>query len=63
VKVVGKVPTSDNSYEVVAPADGKTAFVSAVQSDYVLKIDLEKGEVSGKAATGQGPDGVALAGM
>ncbi|HEX8287882.1 MAG TPA: YncE family protein [Pyrinomonadaceae bacterium] len=48
---------------IVFSKNGKTAFVSAVQSDYVLKIDLEKGEVSGKAATGQGPDGVALAGM
>lgn len=43
--------------------DGKTAFVTAVQSDVVLKIDLEKGEIVGKTAGGQAPDGLALAGM
>jgi YVTN family beta-propeller protein len=48
---------------IVFSKDGKTAFVSAVQNDYVLKIDLEKNETVGKAATGQAPDGVAVAGI
>ncbi len=48
---------------IVFSKDGKTAFVSAVQADFVLKIDLEKGEVTGKAVSGTAPDGVALAGI
>lgn len=48
---------------IVFSKNGKTAFVTAVESDFVLKIDLEKSEVIGKVATGQVPDGVALAGM
>lgn len=43
--------------------DGKLAFVSVTQADFVLKIDLEKGEVIGKAATGKASDGIALTGM
>ena len=48
---------------IVFSRDAKLAFVSAVQNDFVLKIDLEKFEVLGKAASGQSPDGVALGGM
>ncbi len=48
---------------VVTSKDGKIAFLSVVQPDCILKIDLEKGEIIGKAETGQGPDGVALSGM
>lgn len=48
---------------IVFSKNGKIAFVSAVQEDFVLKIDLEKYEVLGKAATGLAPDGVALGGM
>lgn len=43
--------------------DGKLAFVSVTQGDFVLKIDLEKGEVIGKVATGKASDGIALVGM
>ena len=43
--------------------DGKLAFVSVTQSDFVLKIDVEKGEIIGKVATGKASDGIALAGM
>lgn len=48
---------------LVFSKDGKIAFVTAVQSDVVLKIDLEKGEVVGTAVSGQAPDGIALTGM
>lgn len=48
---------------IVFSKDGKFAFVSAVEKDFVLKIDLEKMEVVAKAETGKAPDGVALAGM
>jgi len=48
---------------IVFSKDGKTAFVSAVQEDFILKIDLEKGETIGKTVSGQAPDGLALAGI
>lgn len=48
---------------IVFSRNGKFAFISAVQEDYVLKVDLTKYETVGRAATGQAPDGVALAGM
>jgi YVTN family beta-propeller protein len=48
---------------IVFSKDGKFAFVSAVEKDFVLKIDLEKLETVAKAETGKAPDGVALAGM
>lgn len=48
---------------IVFSKDGKIAFVTAVQNDFVLKIDLEKGEVIGKVDIGQGPDGIALFGI
>lgn len=44
---------------LVFSADGKTAFVSAVQTDGVLKIDAEKFEILGRAETGNAPDGLA----
>lgn len=47
---------------VVFSADGNTAFVSAVQPDAVLKVDLEKMVVAGRVETGQAPDGLALVG-
>lgn len=43
--------------------DGKLAFISTTQGDFVLKIDLEKGEVIGKVETGKASDGIALTGM
>ena len=42
--------------------DGRTAFVSAGDPDIVLRIDLEKGEVTGRVETGKVPDGIAVAG-
>lgn len=48
---------------IVFSRDAKIAFVSAVQDDVILKIDLEKYEVTGRAPSGAAPDGVALGGM
>lgn len=48
---------------VTISKDGKTAFISAGQPDSVLKIDLDKFEITGKIETGQVPDGIALIGM
>jgi DNA-binding beta-propeller fold protein YncE len=44
-------------------ADGKTAFVTAVEPDAVLKIDLAKMAITGSADPGKGPDGVAVFGF
>lgn len=43
-------------------ADGKTAYISVVQPDAVLKVNLDTGEVTGRVVTGNGPDGIAVAG-
>ncbi|HEX6279163.1 MAG TPA: YncE family protein [Pyrinomonadaceae bacterium] len=43
-------------------ADGKTAYVTVVEPDAVLKINLDSGEVTGRVVTGNGPDGIAVAG-
>jgi YVTN family beta-propeller protein len=48
---------------IIFSKDGKTAFVTAAQPDIVLKIDLEKGIVTGKTESGQVPDGVAVFGF
>lgn len=48
---------------VAISADGKWAFVTANEPDTVLKIDLEKMEIAGRAEPGKGPDGVAVAGI
>ncbi|MDQ3798141.1 MAG: YncE family protein, partial [Acidobacteriota bacterium] len=48
---------------IVFSKDARLAFISAVEQDWILKIDLEKYEVLGKVAGGQAPDGVALGGM
>ena len=42
--------------------DGKTAYVTVVEPDAVLKINLDSGEVTGRVETGSGPDGIAVAG-
>jgi DNA-binding beta-propeller fold protein YncE len=47
---------------LVFSKDGKTAFVSVVQTDGVLKIDTEKFEILGRAETGNAPDGLAYYG-
>jgi YVTN family beta-propeller protein len=48
---------------IVFSKDGKIAFVSAVEADFVLRIDLDKAEVTGKTTTGLAPDGLAVAGI
>ncbi len=43
--------------------DRRTAFFTVVQPDEVIKVDLVSGEVKGRVGVGNGPDGIALAGM
>lgn len=62
-KEVKRIKLESVPLGIVFSKNGKFAFVTAVESDYVLKIDLEKSEVLGKAEVGRAPDGVALAGM
>jgi DNA-binding beta-propeller fold protein YncE len=47
---------------LVFSKDGKTAFVSVVQTDGVLKINTEKFEILGRSETGNAPDGLAYYG-
>ncbi len=62
-KEVKRIKLESQPLGIVFSRDSKFAFVTAVQEDFVLKIDLEKGEVVGKMATGKVPDGIALVGM
>lgn len=62
-KEIKRIKLESAPLGVVFSKDGKTAFVTAVQPDAVLKIDMEKFEVTGKAETGKVPDGIALTGM
>ncbi|MEO8648803.1 MAG: YncE family protein [Acidobacteriota bacterium] len=48
---------------VVFSADSKTVFVSMNEPDAVIKLDLESGQIKGRAEIGKGPDGIALAGI
>jgi YVTN family beta-propeller protein len=48
---------------IVFSADGRTAYVSLVQPDAVVKIDLDKMEVTGRVDSGKGPDGIAVFGI
>ena len=48
---------------IVFSRDSKTAFVTTIQQDSVIKIDLEKMEVTTTGKTGAGPDGIAVAGI
>ncbi len=44
----------------VITKDSKFAFVITVQDNFVVKVNLEAGEVVGKLAVGKAPDGIAL---
>lgn len=62
-KEIRRIKLESVPFGVAFSADGKTAFVTAVQPDVLLRVDLEKGEVTGSVETGDGPDGVAVAGV
>ncbi|MBX3243126.1 MAG: YncE family protein [Acidobacteria bacterium] len=62
-KEVRRIQLESVPLGVAFSADGKTAFVTAVQPNLLLRVDLEKGEVTGSVETGDGPDGVAVAGV
>lgn len=63
MKVTAKVPTRADPHEVVISADSKTAFVTSVETDSVLRIDIEKMEVTHRVEIGKGPDGTAVFGQ
>ena len=48
---------------VAFSADGKTAFITLNDPDIVIKVDLDKKEITGRFETGKGPDGVAVFGL
>ncbi len=62
-KEIKRIKLDTTPMGIVFSADGKTAFVTVVQPDAVYKINLESGEVTGRATTGTGPDGIAVAGV
>lgn len=62
-KEVKRIKLESAPLGIIFSKDGKTAFVSAVQADVVLKINMEKGEISSMVETGKVPDGIAIAGM
>ena len=62
-KEVKRIKLESSPLGIVFSADGKTAFVSVGEPDFILKINLESGEVLGKIDTGKAPDGIAVAGI
>ncbi|HVF30723.1 MAG TPA: hypothetical protein VNA22_07110, partial [Pyrinomonadaceae bacterium] len=62
-KEAKRIKLDSNPMGIAFSADGKVAFVSVVQPDLVLKINLETGQVLGSVDTGKAPDGVAVAGI
>lgn len=62
-KEIKRISLESYPLGLIFSKDSKLAFISTTQADFVLKIDLEKGETIGKVATGKASDGIALAGM
>lgn len=62
-KVLRRLKLESVPMGIVFSADGKTAFVTANQPDAVLRIDLEKMAITGRADSGKGPDGIAVFGL
>ena len=62
-KEVKRIKLESVPLGIVFSVDGKTAFVSVVEPDLVLKINLESGEVLGRVDSGKAPDGIAVAGI
>jgi YVTN family beta-propeller protein len=62
-KEIKRIKLEDVPLGIIFSKDGKFAFVTTIQKDGVIKIDVEKFEVVGKAEAGAEPDGVALAGI
>ena len=62
-KEVKRIKLESVPLGIVFSPDGKTAFVSVVNPDYVFKIDLEKGDVTGRVEVGKGPDGIDVVGV
>lgn len=57
--VVARIPTNRNvSHMVVAPRDGKTAFVASIGSGTVTAADLGRKTVIKDVATGAGAEGI-----
>jgi DNA-binding beta-propeller fold protein YncE len=62
-KETGRMKLESVPLGVAFSDDGKTVFVTVVDPDAVLKIDLEKLVVTGRGDPGKGPDGVAVFGF
>ncbi|MEO8573396.1 MAG: hypothetical protein ABI481_05460 [Pyrinomonadaceae bacterium] len=62
-KEVRRIKLESVPLAIVFAADGKTVFVSVAEPDLILRLNLESGEVVGRADSGRGPDGIAVAGV
>lgn len=62
-KELRKLKVDGEPFGLAFSGDGKTAFVTTVGPDRVIKIDLEKMEITGTGETGALPDGIAVAGF
>jgi YVTN family beta-propeller protein len=60
-KEVKRVAADGVPVGILITPDGRRAFVAAMEANKVLVVDLEKLEVTGSIAPGDGPDGMAWA--
>jgi len=61
-KEIRRIKLESTPLGITFSTDGKTAYITVVEPDAVLKINLDSGEVTGRVVTGNGPDGIAVAG-
>ncbi len=62
-KEIKRIKLDGTPLGIAFSADSKTAFVTTSQGDFLNRVDLQKGEVTAKVATGKVPDGVAVFGL
>lgn len=62
-KITKRVKIEGTPFGITFSADSRIAFVTALQPDRVLKVDLVTGEVLGTLVTGNQPDGIAVFGF
>ncbi|HEV2881055.1 MAG TPA: hypothetical protein VGX24_07230 [Pyrinomonadaceae bacterium] len=60
-KETGRIKIEGGTVGVAVAADSRRAYVALQETGSVAAVDLEKMEVTGKVATGKGPDGIAWA--
>lgn len=59
-KLIGRIPTEQNPYDVALSSDGKTLYCSNWGSDTVSVIDTEMSKVAATISVGDNPNDIAL---